>query len=49
VNVVLRYADIVLDVVATSVSYLRRTLAVAGPPLITTVRRAGYVLDGPDG
>jgi two-component system OmpR family response regulator len=35
------------NVVETYVSYLRRKLAVGGPPLIKTVRQAGYMLDGP--
>jgi two-component system OmpR family response regulator len=33
------------NVVETYVSYLRRKLDVAGPPLIRTVRRAGYKLE----
>ena len=33
------------NVVETYVSYLRRKLDVSGPPLITTVRRAGYKLE----
>ena len=33
------------NVVETYVSYLRRKLNVAGPPLIRTVRQAGYMLD----
>jgi two-component system OmpR family response regulator len=37
------------NVVETYVSYLRRKLTVAGPPLIKTVRQAGYMLDGPNG
>ena len=37
------------NVVETYVSYLRRKLSVAGPPLIKTVRHAGYMLDGPNG
>jgi two-component system OmpR family response regulator len=36
------------NVVETYVSYLRRKLALGGPPLIKTVRQAGYMLDGPD-
>jgi two-component system, OmpR family, response regulator len=34
------------NVVETYVSYLRRKLDVAGPPLIKTVRQAGYMLEG---
>jgi two-component system, OmpR family, response regulator len=33
------------NVVETYVSYLRRKLHAAGPPLIKTVRQAGYMLD----
>jgi two-component system OmpR family response regulator len=33
------------NVVETYVSYLRRKLDAAGPPLIRTVRQAGYMLD----
>ena len=33
------------NVVETYVSYLRRKLEVAGPPLIKTVRQAGYMLE----
>jgi two-component system OmpR family response regulator len=33
------------NVVETYVSYLRRKLDVAGPPLIKTVRQVGYMLD----
>jgi two-component system OmpR family response regulator len=33
-------------VVDRYVSYLRRKLHAAGPPLIRTVRHAGYVLEG---
>jgi two-component system OmpR family response regulator len=33
------------NVVETYVSYLRRKLDVAGPPLIKTVRQAGYMLE----
>jgi two-component system OmpR family response regulator len=33
------------NVVETYVSYLRRKLAFAGPPLIRTVRQAGYMLE----
>jgi two-component system OmpR family response regulator len=37
------------NVVETYVSYLRRKLDAAGPPLIRTVRQAGYMLEaGPD-
>jgi two-component system, OmpR family, response regulator len=36
------------NVVETYVSYLRRKLAVGGPPLIRAVRQAGYMLYGPD-
>jgi DNA-binding response OmpR family regulator len=35
------------NVVETYVSYLRRKLGVSGPPLIRTVRQAGYMLDRP--
>ena len=34
------------NVVETYVSYLRKKLDAAGPPLIKTVRQAGYMLDG---
>jgi two-component system OmpR family response regulator len=37
------------QVVETYVSYLRRKLGLAGPPLIHTCRGAGYVLRGPEG
>jgi two-component system, OmpR family, response regulator len=33
------------NVVETYVSYLRRKLDALGPPLIRTVRQAGYILD----
>ena len=33
------------NVVETYVSYLRRKLEAAGPPLITTVRQVGYMLE----
>ena len=33
------------NVVETYVSYLRRKLHAAGPPLIKTVRQAGYMLE----
>jgi two-component system OmpR family response regulator len=33
------------NVVETYVSYLRKKLDSLGPPLITTVRQAGYMLD----
>jgi two-component system, OmpR family, response regulator len=33
------------NVVETYVSYLRRKLDAVGPPLIKTVRQAGYMLD----
>ena len=33
------------NVVETYVSYLRKKLDVLGPPLITTIRQAGYMLD----
>jgi two-component system, OmpR family, response regulator len=36
------------NVVETYVSYLRRKLGVAGPPLIRTVRQAGYMLELPE-
>ena len=36
------------NVVETYVSYLRRKLDSLGPPLIRTVRQAGYMLDGPE-
>jgi len=35
------------NVVETYVSYLRKKLAAAGPPLIRTVRQAGYMLEAP--
>jgi len=35
------------NVVETYVSYLRRKLDALGPPLIRTVRQAGYMLDAP--
>ena len=35
------------NVVETYVSYLRRKLDACGPPLIRTVRQAGYMLDEP--
>ena len=34
------------NVVETYVSYLRRKLDAGGPPLIKTVRQAGYMLEG---
>jgi two-component system OmpR family response regulator len=34
------------NVVETYVSYLRKKLDVAGPPLIKTIRQAGYMLEG---
>jgi len=34
-----------VNVVETYVSYLRRKLGRSGPPLIRTVRQAGYMLD----
>ena len=34
-----------VNVVETYVSYLRRKLGPSGPPLIRTVRQAGYMLD----
>jgi two-component system OmpR family response regulator len=34
------------NVVETYVSYLRRKLETSGPPLIRTVRQAGYMLEG---
>jgi two-component system OmpR family response regulator len=37
------------NVVETYVSYLRRKLDALGPPLIKTVRQAGYMLDTSDG
>ena len=37
------------NVVETYVSYLRRKLDAAGPPLIKTVRQAGYMLDASTG
>ena len=37
------------NVVETYVSYLRRKLHAAGPPLIKTVRQAGYMLEAGDG
>ena len=33
------------NVVETYISYLRRKLDAAGPPLIKTIRQAGYMLD----
>ena len=33
------------NVVETYVSYLRKKLHAAGPPLIRTVRQAGYMLE----
>jgi two-component system, OmpR family, response regulator len=36
------------NVVETYVSYLRRKLDASGPPLIRTVRQAGYMLDLPE-
>jgi two-component system, OmpR family, response regulator len=36
------------NVVETYVSYLRRKLDAAGPPLIKTVRQAGYMLEASD-
>jgi two-component system OmpR family response regulator len=36
------------NVVETYVSYLRRKLDALGPPLIRTVRQAGYMLDAPE-
>ena len=36
------------NVVETYISYLRRKLDAAGPPLIRTVRQAGYMLDLPE-
>jgi two-component system OmpR family response regulator len=38
-----------MNVVETYVSYLRRKLDAAGPPLIKTVRQAGYMLDAARG
>jgi two-component system OmpR family response regulator len=35
------------NIVETYVSYLRRKLDSAGPPLIRTIRQAGYMLEGP--
>jgi two-component system, OmpR family, response regulator len=37
------------NVVETYVSYLRRKLHAAGPPLIKTVRQAGYMLEAGEG
>ena len=37
------------NVVETYVSYLRRKLDAAGPPLIRTVRQVGYMLEAADG
>ena len=34
------------NVVETYVSYLRRKLDTAGPPLIRTIRQVGYMLEG---
>ena len=36
------------NVVETYVSYLRRKLDAAGPPLIKTVRQVGYMLEAPE-
>jgi two-component system OmpR family response regulator len=36
------------NVVETYVSYLRRKLDALGPPLIRTVRQAGYMLETAD-
>jgi two-component system OmpR family response regulator len=36
------------NLVETFVSYLRRKLDAAGPPLIVTVRQMGYMLDAPE-
>jgi two-component system, OmpR family, response regulator len=36
------------NIVETYISYLRRKLDAAGPPLIKTVRQAGYMLDAGD-
>ena len=36
------------NLVETFVSYLRRKLDAAGPPLIVTVRQVGYMLDEPE-
>jgi two-component system, OmpR family, response regulator len=36
------------NVVETYVSYLRRKLDAAGPPLIRTVRQVGYMLEAPE-
>jgi two-component system OmpR family response regulator len=38
-----------MNVVETYVSYLRRKLDAAGPPLIRTVRQAGYMLEAEQG
>ena len=35
------------NLVETFISYLRRKLDAAGPPLIVTVRQMGYMLDEP--
>jgi two-component system OmpR family response regulator len=37
-----------VNLVETYVSYLRRKLDGDGPPLIRTVRQAGYMLDADD-
>jgi two-component system, OmpR family, response regulator len=37
------------NVVETYISYLRRKLDAAGPPLIRTIRQAGYMLDAAKG
>jgi two-component system OmpR family response regulator len=37
------------NILETYISYLRRKLNAAGPPLIHTVRLVGYVLREPDG
>ncbi len=37
------------NVVETYVSYLRKKLDASGPPLIRTVRQAGYMLEAPKG
>ena len=36
------------NVVETYVSYLRKKLDVTGPPLIRTIRQAGYMLESPE-
>jgi two-component system OmpR family response regulator len=38
-----------VNVVETYVSYLRRKLSFVGPPVILTVRQAGYMLEQPEG